>query len=138
MQNLLIRNMEKVRFAITLLKVEVVWIRQYIKFAYVFCIPWNAWQTFANLILFQNLWLLKVHTYSYSCLVKARVACPKFGHPIRTLAYHNKVLIFWEGNFFFEIFWMNYQLWNCFSFRMVMYYFRSLPSTKRVNLKWRS
>ena len=36
--------------------------------------------------------------------------------------------------------WMNCQFRKCFSFLMVIYYFRSMPtaSTKCVNLEWRS
>ena len=50
-----------------------------------------------------------------------RVVCPNFGHPALTSSF--------KKNTFLQVLqqlWMDCQICNCFSFRMVIYYFRSL------------
>ena len=47
---------------------------------------------------------------------------------------------FWGWKINLQQLWMHCQFWNYFSFRMVIFYFRSIPtaSTKCVNLEWQN
>ena len=66
----------------------------------------------------------------YYGVMKLQTSCPNF--------VIKKKLCRWK--IVLKQLWMNHQFWNCFSFWMVNYYFRSMPtaSTKFVNLEWRS
>ena len=67
-----------------------------------------------------------------------RVVCPNFGHPALTPSFTKYKFFWWK--IVLQHLWMNFQFWNCFSFRMAICCFRSMTTacTKRVNLEWRS
>ena len=64
--------------------------------------------------------------------------CPNFGHPALNPSFTKYNFCRWK--IVLQHLWMNFQFWNCFSFRMVICCFRSMTTacTMRVNLGWRS
>ena len=62
----------------------------------------------------------------YDSLEVQRVVCPTFRHPVLTSSFTK--YRFLQVKIDLQQLWMDCQLWNCFSFWMVIYYFRGMPT----------
>ena len=64
--------------------------------------------------------------------------CPNVGHSAPTSSFPKYVFLQVKNSFVTIV--NGLTVWNCFNFRMVIYYFISMPtaSTKWVNWEWRS
>ena len=90
-------------------------------------------------MMFQTWYSIFLNHISFTCtkiyniiLMCSRAVCPNFGHPDLQLRHAQNInLSRWK--IVLQQLWIDRQFWNCFSFRMIIFYFRSEVSEVRAH-----